>query len=73
MHPTGNHYLFRIPEEMQFPAAMCAQGNSVCMYGRSASLSVEAMNRAKEDIPQKTAVDILNTTIRAPHGARAYP
>jgi hypothetical protein len=32
MHPTDNHYLFRIPEEMQFPAAMCAQGDSVCMY-----------------------------------------
>ncbi len=63
MHPTDKHYLFRIPEEMQFPATRCAQGNSVCMYGKSASLGVEAMNRANEDIRQKTAVDILNATL----------
>jgi hypothetical protein len=63
MHPTDNHYLFRIPEEMQFPAARCAQGNSVCMYGKSVSLGVELMNRANEDIRQKTAVDILNVTM----------
>jgi hypothetical protein len=63
MHPTDNHYLFRIPEEMQFPAARCAQGDSVCMYGKSALLGVEGMNRANEDIHQKTAVDILNATM----------
>jgi hypothetical protein len=63
IHPTDNHYLFRIPEEVQLPAARCAQGNSVCMYGKSASLGVEAMNRANEDIRQKTAVDILNATL----------
>ena len=63
MHPTDNHYLFRIPEEMQFPAARCAQGDSACMYGKSASSGVEAMNRANEDIHQKTAVDILNATM----------
>jgi hypothetical protein len=62
MHPTDKHYLFRIPEEMQFPAARCAQGNSVCMYGKSASSGVEATDRANEDIRQKTAVGILNTT-----------
>ncbi len=63
MHPTDKHYLFRIPEEVQFPAARCAQGNSVCMYGKSASSGVEAMNRANEDIREKTAVDILNATL----------
>jgi hypothetical protein len=64
MHPTDNHYLFRIPEQMLFPAARCAQGDSVCMYGKSASLDVvEAMNMANEDIRQKTAVDILNDTM----------
>ncbi len=63
MHPTDKHYLFRIHEEMQFPAARCAQGDSVCMYGKSVSLGVEAMNRANEDICQKTAVDILNATL----------
>jgi hypothetical protein len=63
MHPTDKHYLFRIPEEMQFPAARCNQGNSVCMNGKSASLGVEVMNRANKDICQKTAVDILNATL----------
>ncbi len=63
MHPTDKYYLFRIPEEMQFPATRCAQGDSVCMYGKSVSLDVEAMNRANEDIHQKTAVDILNATL----------
>ena len=33
------------------------------MYGKSASSGVEAMNRANEDIRQKTAVDILNATL----------
>ncbi len=63
MYPTNHHYLFNIAEEMQFPAARCAQSNSVCMYGKSVSSGVEAMNRANEEIHQKTAVDILNTTL----------
>ncbi len=63
MYPTDRHYLFNIAKEMQFPAASCAQGNSICMYGKSASSSVEAMNRANKDIYQKTAVDILNATL----------
>jgi hypothetical protein len=63
MFSTDRHYLFNIAEEMQFPAARCAWGNSVCMYGKSASSGVEAMNRANEDIHQKTAVDILNATL----------
>jgi hypothetical protein len=63
MYPTDRHYLFNIAEEMQLPASRCAQGNSVCMYGKSASSGVEAMNRANEDIRQKTAVDILNATL----------
>ena len=63
MYPTDHHYVFNIAEEMQFPASRCAQGDSVCMYGKSASSGVEAMNRANEDIHQKTAVDILNATM----------
>jgi hypothetical protein len=63
MYPTDHHYLFNIAEEMQFPAVRCAQSNSVCMYSKSASSGVEAMNKANEDIRQKTAVDILNATL----------
>ncbi len=63
MYPTDCHYLFNIAEEMQFPASRCAQGDSVCMYGKSASSGVKAMNKANEEIRQKTAVDILNATL----------
>ena len=63
MFPTDRHYLFDIAEEMLFPAARCAQSDSVCMYGESACSGVEAMNRANEGIHQKTAVDIINATL----------
>ncbi len=63
MFPTDCCYFFNIAEEIRFPAARCAQGNSVCMYGKSASSGVDTMNRANEDIRQKTAVDILNATL----------
>ncbi len=63
MYPTDHHYHFNIAEKMQFPAARCAQGDFICLYGKSASSGVEAMNRANKDIRQKTAVDILNATL----------
>jgi hypothetical protein len=63
MHPTDCHYLFNIADEMQFPAARCVQGNSICMYGKSASSGVELMNRANDDICQRTMVDILNAAL----------
>ncbi len=63
MHPTDHHYLFNIANKMQFPDAWCAQGNSICMYGKSASSDVELMNRANDDIRQRTAVDILNAAL----------
>ncbi len=58
MLPTDRRYLFNIAQEIQFPAARYAQGNPVCMYTKSASSGVEAINRANEDIHQETAVDI---------------
>ncbi len=64
MFPTDRHYLFKIVEEMHFPAARCAQGDSDCMYGgKTVNSGVEAMNRANEDIYQRTAVDILNAAL----------
>ncbi len=63
MYPTDRHYLFNIAEEMRFPAARCAQGDSICMYGKSGSSGVEAINRTNKDIHQKTAVDIFNATL----------
>jgi hypothetical protein len=63
MHLTDRHYLFNIADEMQFPATRCAQGDSVCMYGKTASSGVESMNRANEVIRQRTAVDILTAAL----------
>jgi hypothetical protein len=63
MFPIDYHYLFDIDEEMQFPATRCAQGDSVCMDGKTASSGVEATNRANKDIHQGTAVDIHNETL----------
>jgi hypothetical protein len=63
MHPTDHHYLFNIADETQFPATGCAQGDSVCLYSKTASSGVESMNRANEDIRQRTAVDILNAAL----------
>jgi hypothetical protein len=63
MFPIDRYYLFNIAEKMQFPAARCAQDNSVCMYGKTASSGVEAMNRGNEDIRHGTAVDILSATL----------
>jgi hypothetical protein len=63
MNSTDHHYFFNIAEEMQFPAARCAQGDSVCMYGKSAFSGVETMNRASEDIHHRTAVEILHSTL----------
>ncbi len=63
MFPTDCHYLFNTAEEMQFPAERCAQGDSVCMYGKTGSSGVEAMKRRNEDIRHRTAVDILNVAL----------
>jgi hypothetical protein len=63
MHPTDCHYPFNVANGMQFPAARCAQGDSVCMYDKSVSTGVESMNRTNEDIRQRTAVNILNAAL----------
>ena len=35
----------------------------MCMYGRTSSSGVESMNRANNEICQRTAVDILNAAL----------
>ena len=63
LHPTNRHYLTKIQDEKQYPAAQCAMAQDICMYGKSASLGVESMNRAIKIVREKTAVDILNAAI----------
>jgi hypothetical protein len=63
VQPTDRHYLFSIPDKMQLPTATCAQGKSIYMHGKFAFSGVEAMNRASEEICQKTAVDILSAAL----------
>ncbi len=38
-------------------------GDNICMFGKSASSGVEAMNCANKLSQQKTAVDVLNGVI----------
>ena len=63
LHPTDHHYLTKLPDECQCPAARCAMGDNICMFGKSASSGVEAMNCANKLAWQKTAVDVLNGVI----------
>jgi hypothetical protein len=63
MHPLALNYLTKLEDKCQYPAARCSMGDPICMYGKSASLGVESMNRANNLARQRTAVDILNTLI----------
>jgi len=63
LHPTGSHYLTTIPDKKQHAAAHCTVAPDNCMYGKSASLGVEAMNRASKLVPQKTVADSHNADI----------
>ena len=63
LHPTDYHYLTKLPDECQYPAARCAMGDNICMFGKSASSGVESMNSANQLARQKTAVDALNGAI----------
>ncbi len=63
MHPTAYHYLTKLEDKCQYPAARCAMGDNICMYSKSASLGVESMNRANHLVRERTGVDILNAMI----------
>jgi hypothetical protein len=63
MYPADHHYLTKLPDRSQYPAARCAMGNNLCMYSKSASSGVESMKKANQLAPQRTAVDILNAVI----------
>jgi hypothetical protein len=63
LHERERHFLTKIPNEKQFAAARCAMSPDICMYGRSASSGVEAMNRANKLVREKMAINILNAAI----------
>ena len=63
MHPTNLHYLTKLPDRSQYPAARCAMGDNTCMFSKSASSGVESMNKANQLAQQRTAVDVLNAVI----------
>ena len=63
MSPTALHYLQKVDDRHQYPAARCAMGENICMYGKSASSGVESMNRANSIARERTAVDVLNAVI----------
>lgn len=63
MHSTDMHYLQKLPDECQYPAARCNMGNGICMFGKSALSGVESMNNVNSIACQRTAVHILNDII----------
>ena len=68
MRPSHRAYLDSVEDHEQFPAVRCdkalrEEGVHVCMYGRTSSSGVESMNRANNEIRQRTAVDILNAAL----------
>ncbi len=63
MTQTHVKYLNLITDEQQFPTVRCAMVEMVCMYGKTASSGVEAMNRANDSIQRQTAIDILNDAL----------
>ncbi len=46
-------YLNSITDKQQFPAARCAMAEMVCMFGKTASSGVEAMNHANDSIRRR--------------------
>ncbi len=63
LHPTDLQYLTKLPDECQYPAARCAMGDNICMFGKLASSGAESMNSANQLTCQKMAADALNGVI----------
>jgi hypothetical protein len=63
LHLTDLHYLTKLADECQYPAARCAMVDNICMFGKSVSSGVESMNNANQLVHQKTAVNVLNGVI----------
>lgn len=56
-------YLDSVPDDEQFPAARCAKTELCSMYGKSASSTVESMNKANERMRDKSCVDAGNAVL----------
>jgi hypothetical protein len=63
MSPAHVNYLNLISDKQQFPVVRCAMVEKVCMYVKTASSGVKAMNRVNDSIRRQTAVDILNAVL----------
>jgi len=56
-------YLTKLRDDQQYPAARCALGPHIYMYGRTSSASVESMNAANKSVCHRTSIDLVNATI----------
>ena len=63
LYPTNHHYLSKLPNEAQYPAARCAMSDDVYMYGLSASSGLESMNHANMPVRSVSVDDALNACI----------
>jgi hypothetical protein len=61
--PAHVNYLNLIFDKQQFPAVRCAMAEMVCMYGKTTSSGVEAINHANDSIQRQTAINILNAAL----------
>ncbi len=48
MYPTDLHYLAKVPDRSQYPAARCAMGDNIFMFSKLALSGVESMNKANQ-------------------------
>ena len=63
LYADERRFLLKLPDNAQYPAACCAMGPNVYMYGRTASSGVESMNRANMEVRNNTSVDALNAAM----------
>jgi len=56
-------YLESVPDDEQYPAARCAKTELCSMYGRTASSTVESMNKANERMRDRSCVDVGNAVL----------
>ncbi len=56
-------YVNKLDNTEQYPAARCAMGGNIYMYGRTTSAVNESMNWANQRAREQTAVDLVNATM----------
>ena len=67
MQVNALRYINQVNDYQQFPAARCVRHPDACMFQKTASSSVEAMNHANHRVRDRSAVDPMNSLILLLH------